>query len=142
MVEFLEEKWAPKLCLGKINFSVLLFADDTALVADSARELQMLLDLIEEYLQMKKLQLNVMKTKVVVFSKRNEKIDNIFVFGGQQLEVVEKIKYLGYIFQSNGGWSSHIKEVLNRGRAATFSLFRNKISGIKNLSLHKRVFFI
>jgi len=91
---------------------------------------------------MKKLQLNVMKTKVVVFSKRNEKIDNIFVFGGQQLEVVEKIKYLGYIFQSNGGWSSHIKEVLNRGRAATFSLFRNKISGIKNLSLHKRVFFI
>ena len=142
MVEFLEEKWAPKLCLGKINFSVLLFADDTALVAKSARELQILLDLIEEYLQMKKLQLNVMKTKVVVFSKRNEKIDNIFVFGGQQLEVVEKIKYLGYIFQSNGGWSSHIKEVLNRGRAATFSLFRNKISGIKNLSLHKRVFFI
>ena len=121
---------------------MLLFADDTALVAKSARELQMLLDLIEEYLQMKKLQLNVMKTKVVVFSKRNEKIDNIFVFGGQQLEVVEKIKYLGYIFQSNGGWSSHIKEVLNRGRAATFSLFRNKISGIKNLSLHKRFFFI
>ena len=30
--------------------------------------------------------------------------------------------------------------MLNRGRAATFSLFRNKISGIKNLSLHKRFF--
>ena len=37
---------APSLCLGNLNLSVLLFADDMALVANGGRDLQILVDLI------------------------------------------------------------------------------------------------
>ena len=53
---------------------------------------------------------------------------------------MDKIKYLGYIFQSNERWNFHIKKTLNRGRAAMFTIFRNNVMGISNLSLRKRVF--
>ena len=46
---------------------------------------------------------------------------------------MDKIKYLGFILQSNGRWK-------NQGRAAMFTIFRNNVMGISNLSLHKRVF--
>jgi hypothetical protein len=118
IVEFLAKKWAPIVRLGNKNFSVLLFADDTALVVNSAHDLQKLLDLTDDYLKMKCLQVNVQKSKVVIFNKRNDKCESKFWFEGEEIQVVDKINYLGYIFQSNGRWNSHIKETLNRGRAA------------------------
>ena len=62
IVEFLAKKWAPTVRLGNINFSVLLFAYDIALVANSAN-LQKLLDLTDDYLKMKCLQVKCSEIK-------------------------------------------------------------------------------
>ncbi|KAK2710997.1 hypothetical protein QYM36_012236 [Artemia franciscana] len=67
VVNFLENRWAPKVSLGTQKLSLLLFADDIALVANKLQDLQILLNLIEEYLQIKKLRLNTEKSDVVIF---------------------------------------------------------------------------
>ena len=79
---------------------------------------------------------------MIIFNKRNDKCESKFWFRREEIQVVDKIKYLGCIFQSNGRWNSHIKEMLNWGRAAMFTIFRNNVMGIKNLSFHKRVFLL
>ena len=61
---------------------MLLFADNTDLVANSAHNLQKLLDLTEDYLKMKCLQVNVHKSKVVVFNTRNDNYESKFSFKG------------------------------------------------------------
>ncbi|KAK2714818.1 hypothetical protein QYM36_009129 [Artemia franciscana] len=53
VVNFLENRWALKVSLGTQKLSLLLFADDIALVANKPKDLHTLLNLIEEYLQIK-----------------------------------------------------------------------------------------
>ena len=116
--------------LGNENFSVQLFADDIAQVVNSANNLQKLLDLTDDYLKMKLLQVNLQKSKVIIFNKRNDKCESKFWFKREEIQVVDKIEYFEYIFQSNGRWNSHIKEKLNLGRAAMFTIFRNNVMRI------------
>ncbi|KAK2707907.1 hypothetical protein QYM36_015555 [Artemia franciscana] len=63
VVNFLENRWAPKVSLGTQKLSLLLFADDIALVANKPQDLQTLLNLIDEYLHIKKLRLNTEKSE-------------------------------------------------------------------------------
>ena len=118
LVQFLERRWAPTVGLGSKLFSVLLFAEDCVLVAKSAQELQILLDLVADYLDLKKLQLNVKKTEIVIFGKRNDKESNgKFMFKGDEIKIVENSKYLGFVFQNNGSWCAHIKESVKKGES-------------------------
>lgn len=48
----------------------LAYADDVVLLADKEEEMKSMLDILEEYLGRKKLELNVEKTKVMRFRKR------------------------------------------------------------------------
>ena len=47
----------------------MLFADDMALVAKTAPEQQILIDQMAEYLESKKLLLNLGKTEIMIFNK-------------------------------------------------------------------------
>ena len=67
-VNFLENRWAPKVNLGNKKLSLLLFADDITLVANKPQNLKTLLNVIEEYLQIKKkLRLNTGESEVLIF---------------------------------------------------------------------------
>ena len=59
IVEFLEKRWTSTVKLGNRTILALLFADDTALVAKTDRELQILIDLMAKYLESKNLRLNL-----------------------------------------------------------------------------------
>ena len=75
-----------------------------ALVAKTARELQILIDLMAEYLESKKLRLNLGKTEIMIFNKggrRNLVEKEKFRFKGQEIKVVEKAKYLGFTLTPN-----------------------------------------
>ena len=80
IVNFLENRWAPKVSLGTQKLSLLLFADDIALVANKPQDLQTLLNLIEEYLHIKKLRLSTEKSEVVIFKKRKVGDDEKYTF--------------------------------------------------------------
>ena len=67
---------------------ILLYADDTVILAESQEDLPQSINLMERYCSMRKLNINVSKTKITVFSR--EKIRKIpkFFFRKNELEVV------------------------------------------------------
>ena len=52
---------------------MLLFADDIALIAQSAKDIQTLLNTMEEFLDMKRLELN-QKKNIIVVVRKGEKL--------------------------------------------------------------------
>ena len=60
-----------------LKLLVLLYADDTIILSDGIDKLQHSLKVYKEYCQIWKLQVNLSKTKVVIFSR--DKIEKITV---------------------------------------------------------------
>ena len=110
LAEYLEKRWVPVVHLGNTVLSLLLFADDKALVARSRSELQTLLDLTAEHLEEKKLEINTKKTKVRIFCRRQSignKDEESFNLNGEAVKVVSQAIYLGFHLTSNGRWINH-----------------------------------
>ena len=103
--EFLAQFGAQGVQLHEKEVRVLLYADDGALVATSAGDLQLMLDALREYCAKWRLFVNVKKTKVIVFHSRFvPKRDRCarFMFNAIGLEQVESFKYLGVLFSLKG----------------------------------------
>ena len=85
-----------------LKLYLLLYADDTIVLAESEAELQAALHAVQHYRHNWKLEINVDKTKIVVFSRG--KIRNIpkFTYNNQRIEVAFEFKYLGIVFSYNG----------------------------------------
>lgn len=67
-------------------------------------EMRSLIERIERYLNRKKLELNMRKTKVIRFRRGREKRSKkSWKWKRNAIEEVAEFKYLGYIVQRNGG---------------------------------------
>ena len=106
-----------------IRLLVLLYADDTILLANTRTELQRTLDALQKYCQKWRLEVNPSKTKVVVFHSRNNSRD-VFTFNNEELEVVNSFKYLGIEFSRTGTFFKGKKSAYEQGLKATFSLLQ------------------
>ena len=103
---------------------LLLYADDTVILAESQEQLQAALNSMYLYCQTWKLQVNPAKTKVVIFSKRKIKEKPVFTYNGETLAVVDDFVYLGVTFTRNASFVKHKKHLLEQGRKAMFSVLR------------------
>ena len=72
----------------------MLFADDTALVADSQDKLQRMLDSFGRVCGRRKLVVNVTKSKMVVYTS-GMSVQQQFMLGGDVLDEVDSFRYLG-----------------------------------------------
>ena len=121
-----------------LKLYLLLYADDTAIFAESKEELQMALNAMCAYCDIWKLKVNVAKTKVVIFSKGKSKDTPIFHYDNGMLEVVEDFSYLGVKFNYNGKFCKTKKYLCDQARKAMFALLK-KARGLKlsiDLQLH------
>ena len=101
-----------------LKLYILLYADDTIVMADSAKELQLALDAVGSYCTQWKLKINVNKTKIIKFAKRKTPNPHIFKLNGENVEVVDDYVYLGTTISSNGRYAKAIdKQVLQAQRA-------------------------
>ena len=83
------------LC-GTTKVSILLYADDIALIAENEKDLQKMLTKLEEWCTKWQLLLNANKSKIVIFRKKNKQKSNFeFYVGISKLQVVSAYKYLG-----------------------------------------------
>ena len=65
---------------GMLNLFVLLYADDTVIMADkNEHDMQRNLDLLNEYCICNKLKVNIRKTKMMVFARSKTRIRNIHI---------------------------------------------------------------
>ena len=80
-----------------INLFALLYADDTILIGESENDLQLKLDYFSEYCLKWRLNVNVEKTKIVIFGRKPRR-SCLFKYREQCIEIVDEFKYLGVIF--------------------------------------------
>ena len=78
-----------------LKLLILLYADDTVLMAESPEELHMLLDAFDDYCTIWKLKVNVDQTKIMILSKGRQPQNLEFSLHGLEVEVVNSFTYLG-----------------------------------------------
>lgn len=105
-----------------LKLYVLLYADDTVILAESPAELQQALDAMYDYCVDWKLHVNIDKTKVIVFSRGKVRNRPVFTLGQSELEVTDDYNYLGVIFNYNGKFHKTRKFVFDKANRAMFAL--------------------
>ena len=105
-----------------VRLFVLLYADDTIVLAESEQELQDALVGVYEYCDQWQLKVNVDKTKVVIFSRGKIRKHRNFFFGALPLEVVEEYNYLGMICNYDGTYNKAIQKRIQQATKAMYSL--------------------
>ena len=94
-----------------IRLYVLLYADDTIIMAESEQDLQISLNSLSDYCKTWNLEVNLTKTKVVIFSKGNVTKHMPFMYDGKNVDVVHDYTYLGVVFNRNGSFKKAISSL-------------------------------
>ena len=92
----------------------LLYTDDTVVLAESAEELQFVLNAVHDYCNKLNLTVHVAKTKIVDFFPKKS-LSDAFFFGRAHLEVVDNYTYLGKLFYHNGSFCKNINKQVTQG---------------------------
>ena len=93
--EDLQNGVSDPVTIGEISLTHLLFADDLMLMSRSPTGLQGVLNSLHKYCERWKLNVNLKKTKVIIFQKYGKK-QNIckFTLGEEQIENTDTYTYL------------------------------------------------
>lgn len=125
------------------NCNINLFADDVLLWVDASTTVEAIdkietdLTSIMQYLNMCKLKLNVNKTKFMIIGSHSE-IDSLN-FGGESIEKVQEMKYLGIIIDDQLNFKRNAEQVAKKMSKMVGFLSRNrkKIPPVVRLTLYK-----
>ena len=119
--------------------NAILFADDTALIAESESDLQKLVKIFDNVCKRRKLKVNVDKSKVMVFERSKSEVIDFkcpyrvrvecpkeckIELNGEQMEEVQEFKYLGTTLCKHGSAEGETRERAIQGRKVIGSLER------------------
>ena len=107
-----------------LRLYVLLYADDTIILAETAADLQRALDRLHDYCQKWDLSINVTKTKIVIFSRGKVRNYPHFKIGNDDIEVKDDYVYLGVTFNYNGSFKKAICKQIMQARKAMFAILQ------------------
>ena len=103
---------------------IMLYADDTIILADTAESLQKGFDCMYSYCNLWKLRINVDKTKVIIFWKSDRFAKPKFMYGDKEIEIVQQYTYLGTIFAYNGNFVKEKKRRVEQASKAMYLLLQ------------------
>jgi Reverse transcriptase (RNA-dependent DNA polymerase) len=123
-----------------VRLSLLIYADDTAILANSAQELQQLLTSVDSWCCTQGMTISIVKSEVMVFNcKSPEQLVNVSV-QGKQLPVSRVFKYLGVWFHFRKGAAHNVQKAAARGKFAIACMHRKlyelDVGSNVNLSLN------
>ena len=119
--------------LDNINISILLYADDIVLISESEQNLQDMLDYMHRWCFKWKLKLNVDKSSVVHFRpKRQRRSEFSFHFGPNNLNTVDKYKYLGILIDEHLTYE-HCAKVLSDSAGRALGGIINKFKSLRDV---------
>ena len=109
---------------------VILYADDTLVLSDNPKDFQDMLNVFNEYCKRWKLNINIDKTKAMIFGDyaRNRAIS--FNIAGNEIEIIKEFKYLGVLFTKNGRFVQHIKYLSSLAKKS-MQLLRKRIVNLR-----------
>ena len=105
-----------------IRLVVLLYADDTVILASNENDLQYTLDKFFDYCQTWKLRVNINKTKVLIFGARRTNSYS-FHLGDNVIEITDKYKYLGIYFSQSRSFLNARKHIVEQAKKAMHLLY-------------------
>ncbi len=95
--------------------TALMYADDVLLMADSATELQDMVDVVHEFCNKWRIEVNCKKSQVmVVIPVGDLPPTHVWKFGDTTLDVVHEYKYLGIMFSDDLSWEKHASRVAKK----------------------------
>ena len=109
---------------------LLLYADDTVVLGNNEKDLQIALNEFYDYCQTWKLKINISKTKIVVFGSKQIN-DFQFKLGDENVEITDRYKYLGVYFSQSRSFLNARKHIAEQAKKAMFLLYFR----INNLNL-------
>ena len=113
--------------------SVLLYADDIALISLTEQDMQRLLDTLHDWCKRWSVLVNTDKSKFVQFRKgRRRRTECVFKVGNNILKLTEKYKYLGVIFTEKGDFNLNAENLTTGGGRALGSII-SKLKTSRNL---------
>eukprot|EP00245_Coleochaete_scutata_P003922 TRINITY_DN159_c0_g2_i4.p1 TRINITY_DN159_c0_g2~~TRINITY_DN159_c0_g2_i4.p1 ORF type:complete len:1129 (+),score=206.75 TRINITY_DN159_c0_g2_i4:285-3671(+) len=102
----------------------LMYADDVLLMSSKREGLQALVSRLEAFCDRWQLQVNLDKTKIVVFGAnvRKETKGTPVVYKGAHVEIVEKYHYLGLDLYAGKRFKQTVQELCTKAKRASFAL--------------------
>ena len=108
--------------LDKTKINSLLFADDLTILSLSKEDLQNRINILEEYCVKWGLDLNLSKTKVLIFNKQGDTIrKDKFFYNKKEIDITEQYTYLGFIFVPSGKKHKGIENLINKAWKSWFA---------------------
>ena len=108
-----------------IKLFVILYADDTVILADTKEGMQKAMNIFQSYCEIWKLEVNVNKTKVVVLSKGKIRLKYEFKLQNKTLEIVDSYSYLDQIFKYNGNFNETRKNLARQAQQSLLSIYQS-----------------
>jgi predicted PolB exonuclease-like 3'-5' exonuclease len=97
-----------------------MYADDVILLSETSEGLQNCLEKLHKYCEVWGLQVNIKKTKSMIFNNTG-RLDPIkFTYNKNIVENVRKYSYLGVVFSNSGSFTKAKKELYQKGLKAYF----------------------
>ena len=97
----------------------LIYTDDLVIMSTSAEGLQECPNKLATYCNKWKLQVNLKKTKVILFNRQGSLIKkHSFLFMSNNIEVTKQYKYLGFVFSCSGSTIVGVRNLINQAQKA------------------------
>ena len=103
----------------------LMFADDLVILSESPTGLQNCLNKLESYIKKWKLEINLRKTKIMIFQNPGKRPEAVFYLGDKQVEVSHSYKYLGTIITDTGNFKTNEVNLKKKGLRASYIILKN-----------------
>ena len=113
-----------------LKLFTLLYADDTVIFGTDPDSFQENINIFFEYSRQWKLNVNLNKTKILIFGIRNT--DNLeFKLGDNKIDICDEFKYLGTVFTKRRSFYKAIKHNVDHAKKALHLLYKR----IRNLQI-------
>ena len=126
--------------LDNYSINCLMYADDVVLLSESQSGLQNCVSKLEQFSNDWHLNVNMKKTKVLVFNKAGHLKRINILFKDCPLECVNQYTYLGVVFSASGTYKKAQVELQNKGMKALFKLRKSLASEPPNAKILVHIF--
>ena len=100
---YLDEFNKDSPCLFYTVVAILLYVDVVVLLSRSSTSLQRLLNKLNEFCTSSSLEVNLAKTKIMIFGRNKRKLNQEIIYlAKDQVEITHQYKYHGIDFYSHG----------------------------------------
>jgi hypothetical protein len=142
LVDILHSSNIPALKIASKDIHILLYADDIVVLATNVFDLQDKIELIRSFFTRNRLEVNLGKTKLVIFKdgRRKKRRPNVY-WGDNLIEIVDNYTYLGVTFYENCSFNETCNNFLNKAKCAESQLHKLVYkSSMKSLSCRISLF--